>query len=61
MTGRVFSVQEALQWGLVHEICPPFELEERAGQVAAHLASLSPEALRLILRASNANGPEAQS
>jgi enoyl-CoA hydratase/carnithine racemase len=59
MTGRVFSVQEALQWGLVHEICPPFELEDRAMQSAAHLANLRPEAIRSILHAEKESGPRA--
>lgn len=46
LTGRVFSVQEALQWGLVHEIAPAIELEDRAMDTAMKLAQSSPEAIR---------------
>lgn len=51
LTGRVFSAAEALQWGLVHELAPAFELDDRALETAAHLASLDPGAIQLILRA----------
>lgn len=45
LTGRVFSAADALSFGLVHELVPPFELEDRALQLAAGLASLSPAAV----------------
>ena len=45
LTGRVFTAPEALQWGLVHEIVPPFELEDRAMAVAQQIAESSAEAL----------------
>lgn len=45
-TGRVFSAAEALQFGLVHEIAPPFELEDRAMAIAQLLANSSQDALR---------------
>lgn len=45
LTGRVFSAADALALGLVHELVPPFELEERAFQFASGLASLSPAAV----------------
>lgn len=45
LTGRVFSAADALSFGLVQELVPPFELEDRALQLAAGLASLSPAAL----------------
>lgn len=45
-TGRVFSAQEALQFGLVHELAPAFELDDRATATAAHLASSSQDAMR---------------
>lgn len=45
LTGRVFSAADALAYGLVHELVPPFELEERALQLASGLASLSPAAV----------------
>lgn len=46
LTGRLFSAPEARGYGLVQEICPAFELDDRAWHTARHLASLSPEALR---------------
>ena len=45
LTGRVFSVREALEWGLVHETAPPVEVEERALEVASRLAASSTEAI----------------
>lgn len=47
LTGRIFSVNEAVQWGLVHEVGPPFEVEDRATAIALHVASNSPVATRL--------------
>lgn len=47
LTGRLFSVNEALQWGLVHEVTPPFELEDRALAIALHASESSPEAIRI--------------
>lgn len=49
LTGRIFSANEALQWGLVHEIAPAFELQDRAAATAQHLASSAPEMIRLGL------------
>jgi enoyl-CoA hydratase/carnithine racemase len=46
LTGRIFGAQEALQWGLVHQLAPPFELDDRATEIAAAVASWSPEAVR---------------
>lgn len=45
LTGRVFSAADAQAWGLVQELVPAFELEDRALQMAAGLASLSPSAI----------------
>lgn len=45
LTGRVFSAADALAYGLVQELVPEFELEDRALQMAAGLASLSPAAV----------------
>lgn len=45
-TGRVFSATEALQFGLVQETAPPFELEDRAMALAQLLANSSQDALR---------------
>lgn len=46
LTGRVFSVQEALSFGLVSEIAPAFEVDDRASAIAANLAASSPETVR---------------
>lgn len=53
LTGRVFSSSEALQWGLVHELAPAFELEDRALSVAAHLSGLPAMAVASILQRSS--------
>jgi enoyl-CoA hydratase/carnithine racemase len=49
LTGRIFGVNEAAQWGLVHEVTPPFELDDRATAIAMHLASSSAQGIRLGL------------
>ncbi len=49
LTGRMFSAADALSYGLVDEITPAFELEERAMQMAAGLASLNPAAVAIGL------------
>jgi len=46
LTGRVFGTQEALAWGLVHEVVPAFELEDRAWQVASSVAAFSRDTVR---------------
>ena len=46
LTGRIFGTAEAQQYGLVHEVTPAFELDDRATATAQHLASLSPEVMR---------------
>ena len=45
LTGRIFNVPEAVQWGLVHEAAPAFELDDRATAVAQHIAGHSPQAI----------------
>jgi enoyl-CoA hydratase/carnithine racemase len=45
LTGRIFALPEAVQWGLVSEAVPAMELEDRAHAIATHLASSSPEAI----------------
>lgn len=45
LTGRIFNVPEAVQWGLVSEAVPPIELDDRTFAIAAHLASASPRVL----------------
>jgi enoyl-CoA hydratase/carnithine racemase len=46
LTGRIFNMPEAVQWGLVSEAVPPIELDDRATALAAHLAAQSPQAVR---------------
>jgi enoyl-CoA hydratase/carnithine racemase len=50
LTGRQFSAPEALQFGLVHELVPPFEIEDRASSVAVHVAQANPSAVDFGLR-----------
>jgi enoyl-CoA hydratase/carnithine racemase len=45
LTGRVLSVQEAEQWGLVKEIVPQSRLLDRAIEYAVEIASLSPDSV----------------
>jgi enoyl-CoA hydratase/carnithine racemase len=49
LTGRVFTAPEALAWGLVHAVAPPFELDDRASAIATALANADPAAVREIL------------
>src|SRR6476659_6517724 len=49
LMGRIFNVPEAVQWGLIHEATPAFELDDRATAIATHLAQSSPQAMRLGL------------
>ncbi len=51
LTGRVCSTPEALQMGLVHEVAPAFEYEERAEALAQLLANADAEVVRGILAA----------
>lgn len=45
LTGRVLSVQEAVEWGLVKEIVPQDRLLQRAVDYAAEIASVSPDSV----------------
>jgi enoyl-CoA hydratase/carnithine racemase len=49
LTGRVFTAPEALAWGLVHALAPPFELDDRASAIATALANADPGTLSAIL------------
>jgi enoyl-CoA hydratase/carnithine racemase len=49
LTGRIFGVNEAVQWGLVHEVVPPFEVDDRAFATAMHVGNLGSQAMRLGL------------
>ncbi len=50
LTGRVFGAQEAANWGLVHQVAPAFEFEDRAWDVASAIAGRSTPAIRAGLR-----------
>ena len=45
LTGRIFNVPEAVQWGLIQEATPAFELDDRVTALATHVASMSPQAI----------------
>jgi enoyl-CoA hydratase/carnithine racemase len=45
LMGRIFHVPEAVQWGLIHEAAPAFELDDRVTATAMHLADMSPQAI----------------
>ena len=49
LTGRVFTAPEALAWGLVHAITPPFELDDRASAIATALANADSGTVSAIL------------
>ena len=49
LTGRVFTAPEALAWGLVHAVAPPFELDDRANMIARALANSDPATAKAIL------------
>lgn len=46
LTGRVFGSNEAREYGLVHEVVPPIELDDRATALAELLAAWSPDTVR---------------
>jgi len=50
MTGRIFSTQDALAWGLVHQVAPAVELDDRATDIGTAIANASPDAIREALR-----------
>ncbi len=45
LTGRLFQAQQALEWGLIHSVCNPGEVLNRAKGIANDLAKASPAAL----------------
>ena len=49
LTGRVFTAPDALAWGLVHAVAPPFELDDRASAIATALANADAAAVQTIL------------
>lgn len=63
LTGHLFHPEEALQWGLVHRICPAVELNDRVKVMAKEIAKASPDAiaagLEYVKRSRNLNFDEA--
>ena len=51
ITARIFSTPEALAWGLVHYVAPPFELDDRASEIATVLANANADVLKQALGA----------
>jgi enoyl-CoA hydratase/carnithine racemase len=49
LTGRIFTTPDALAWGLIHQVVPAFELDDRAEAVAHALAGANREAVRSAL------------
>lgn len=47
LSGRLFSTQEALTWGLIHQVAPAFEAEDRAAAAARDISKMSPAAVAL--------------
>jgi len=56
LTGRVFTAPDALAWGLVHAVTPPFELDDRASAIAKALAHADSGAVAAILGFHRASG-----
>ncbi|HEX7361003.1 MAG TPA: enoyl-CoA hydratase/isomerase family protein [Bryobacteraceae bacterium] len=50
LTGRVFLAQDALNWGLVHRVCPAAEAADQAHAIARDLAKASPAAIAAGMR-----------
>jgi enoyl-CoA hydratase/carnithine racemase len=50
LTGHYFYPQHALQWGLVHQICPSAEIADRTKALTRELAKCSPLAIASGMR-----------
>jgi len=46
LSSKIFNTPEALAWGLVQEVVPPFELEERGETIALALANAPTDTVR---------------
>jgi enoyl-CoA hydratase/carnithine racemase len=45
LSSKIFNTPEAFSWGLISEVVPPFELEDRAEAIAGALANASAETI----------------
>lgn len=50
-TGRPFSAEEALAWGVINRLCPPKDLLPQAVETAARIVANAPLAVRAAKRA----------
>lgn len=50
LLGRSYSAEDMLQMGLVNEVCPASELDERCAKLCAELGALSPGAFGVAKR-----------
>ncbi|WP_155121161.1 enoyl-CoA hydratase/isomerase family protein [Bryobacter aggregatus] len=55
LSSKIFNTPEALAWGLVHEVLPSFELDDRALTIASTLSEASTETIQRGLRFTNAS------
>lgn len=53
MTGRPFSAQEALEWGIVNRVCEPARLLEEALETARAICANAPLSIRHVKQAVN--------
>jgi len=53
-TARRITAQEAKEWGLVNEVCPPEKIDECVNKVIEEIKQRSPVAIALAKRAINA-------
>ena len=51
LTGRIFSTQEALAWGLIHSVAPAFEFDDRVTDIATALAGLPAQVADELIKA----------
>lgn len=51
--GAPFSAQQAADWGMVNEVVPVADLQDRVLAVASHIAGRAPIAIRQVKRAVN--------
>jgi enoyl-CoA hydratase len=54
-TAGMISAAEALQWGLVNDVCEPTELLEKVTKIADKIKQNSPNAISQAIRAVNAS------
>lgn len=55
LSSKIFNTPEALAWGLVHEVLPAFELDDRGLTIATALADASTETIERGLRFTTAS------